>query len=192
MTTKPIHDYLLTPKEIRMARYAQIVACMNAEEIAADWCRRQAKKIVEILAPYVHVVVEDERMGFQDGNALVDPLVLAVLGHHWMELENAAGIFRSPSEARPAHAAEPDRPSPGPDVFIEKGFPRPTELHGTVEELAERALALDAETHTCYYCNHEGPDVNRVAELADAVNRRGTHYCCEDGDACDARIKEAA
>ncbi len=182
---KPIHDYLLTPKEIREARREQIVGCMNAKEIAADWCRRQAKKIVEILAPYVHEVVEDERMGFQDGNALVDPLVLAVLGHHWMELENQAGIFRSPPEARPARAAGSYT----------------GELHGTVEELAERALAQDAETHTCYYCDHEGTDVNRVAahSTLKVAPRcipldRDDHivYCCDDGDACDARIKEAA
>ncbi len=55
--------------------------------------------------------------------------------------------------------------------------------------------------HTCYYCDHEGTDVNRVAVVTtfhtdpgvipfSVDGQQHTHYCCDDGDACDARIKE--
>ena len=41
------------------------------------------------------------------------------------------------------------------------------------------------QTHTCYFCDREGTDVNRVHS---AGNKRVLPvYCCDDGDACDAR-----
>lgn len=46
------------------------------------------------------------------------------------------------------------------------------------------------ETHRCYYCSYEGTDVNRIATLHDIPSQ--SPYCCDDGDACNARIKEAA
>ena len=48
--------------------------------------------------------------------------------------------------------------------------------------------------HTCYYCEHTGDDVNRIALIEDvhpALPNTTIHYCCDDGDACDARITAA-
>ncbi len=42
------------------------------------------------------------------------------------------------------------------------------------------------ESHTCYYCNHEGTDVNRIAGW-NVVCRGSTEYCCDDGIMCDER-----
>lgn len=44
------------------------------------------------------------------------------------------------------------------------------------------------QDHQCYYCFHEGTDVNRIAIPYDGHDA----YCCDDGDACDERIKAAA
>ena len=44
------------------------------------------------------------------------------------------------------------------------------------------------ETHTCYYCNHEGPDVNRIAGFK--ANRRDVFHCCDDAVVCDHRWQE--
>ncbi len=38
------------------------------------------------------------------------------------------------------------------------------------------------ETHTCYFCDHEGTDVNRIA-----VVMPPKEYCCDDGIMCDER-----
>ena len=43
------------------------------------------------------------------------------------------------------------------------------------------------ETHACYYCQHEGTDVNRIATPLSKFNEKQTVYCCGDGDACDER-----
>ncbi len=56
------------------------------------------------------------------------------------------------------------------------------------------------QTHTCYYCDHKGTDVNRIATVTtfhtdpgvipfSVESQQHTEYCCDDGDACDARIK---
>ncbi len=168
--------YLLTPEEIHNARYDQIVACMNVEEIAQDWCRRQAVKIVETMGPYVHHVIEDENTTFRDGNALVDPLGLGVLAHYWAELENAVGVFRSPQVN-----------------VAGKGCPG-LSLDGTCDATeapcvpGSRTGCFAGATHTCYYCDHEGTEVNRIGGLPGGP-ARDTQYCCDDGDACDARIR---
>ena len=46
---------------------------------------------------------------------------------------------------------------------------------------------LIEETHTCYYCNHEGADVNRIAKPISKFKERQTVYCCNDGTLCDER-----
>ena len=38
------------------------------------------------------------------------------------------------------------------------------------------------ETYTCYFCDHEGTDVNRIA-----VVMPPREYCCQDAVACDER-----
>ena len=38
-------------------------------------------------------------------------------------------------------------------------------------------------THTCYYCNHEGTDVNRIHAVLWGSGI--VQYCCDDSDACD-------
>ncbi len=38
------------------------------------------------------------------------------------------------------------------------------------------------ETHTCYFCDHTGQDVNRIA-----VVMPPKEYCCDDGIMCDER-----
>ncbi len=38
------------------------------------------------------------------------------------------------------------------------------------------------ETHTCYFCDHTGQDVNRIA-----VVMPPKEYCCDDAVACDHR-----
>ena len=43
------------------------------------------------------------------------------------------------------------------------------------------------ETHTCYYCNHEGTDVNRIATPLSKFNEQQTVYCCDDAIMCDER-----
>ena len=42
------------------------------------------------------------------------------------------------------------------------------------------------EAHTCYFCDHEGADVNRIASW-NVVCRGSTEYCCDDGVMCDER-----
>ncbi|KKN00453.1 hypothetical protein LCGC14_1137490 [marine sediment metagenome] len=41
------------------------------------------------------------------------------------------------------------------------------------------------QTHTCYFCDHEGTDVNRIA-----VVMPPKEYCCQDAVACDHRWQE--
>ena len=44
------------------------------------------------------------------------------------------------------------------------------------------------ETHTCYFCDHTGQDVNRIDRLAvNAVGGDEHIYCCDDAVACDHR-----
>ena len=45
------------------------------------------------------------------------------------------------------------------------------------------------QTHTCYYCNHEGPCVNRIhsTEFTAWGRTQEIRYVCDDGDACDER-----
>ncbi|KKL24201.1 hypothetical protein LCGC14_2417680 [marine sediment metagenome] len=45
------------------------------------------------------------------------------------------------------------------------------------------------ETHACYYCQHEGTDVNRIATPLSKFNEKQTVYCCDDGDGCGKRVK---
>ena len=48
---------------------------------------------------------------------------------------------------------------------------------------------LIEETHTCYYCNHEGPCVNRIhsTEFTAWGKTQEIRYVCDDVDACDER-----
>ncbi len=48
------------------------------------------------------------------------------------------------------------------------------------ELVAPTCCAMEA--HTCYFCNHEGTDVNRIA-----VVMPPKEYCCDDAVACDHR-----
>ena len=41
------------------------------------------------------------------------------------------------------------------------------------------------EAHTCYFCDHTGQDVNRIA-----VVMPPKEYCCDDGEACDERWQQ--
>ncbi len=41
------------------------------------------------------------------------------------------------------------------------------------------------EAHTCYFCDHTGTDVNRIA-----VVMPPKEYCCDDAVACDHRWQE--
>jgi len=43
------------------------------------------------------------------------------------------------------------------------------------------------ETHTCYFCDHTGQDVNRIAIY---LGIRSTDYCCDDAVACDERWQQ--
>ncbi len=55
----------------------------------------------------------------------------------------------------------------------------------------ESCPACAGETHACYYCNHEGTDVNRIDRLAiNAVGDDEHIYCCDDAVACDHRWQE--
>ncbi len=47
------------------------------------------------------------------------------------------------------------------------------------------------QTHTCYYCNHEGPCVNRIhsTEFTAWGRTQEIRYVCDDGDACDERFQ---
>lgn len=51
------------------------------------------------------------------------------------------------------------------------------------------------DTHTCYYCDHEGIDVNRIAfmqhQFHDEAEDEGDEvYCCDDAVECDKRWQE--
>ena len=52
---------------------------------------------------------------------------------------------------------------------------------------------LIEETHTCYYCDHTGVDVNRIACTSIFFNHAMDehaelpNYCCDDGIMCDER-----
>ncbi len=52
------------------------------------------------------------------------------------------------------------------------------------------AKAYRSETHTCYFCNHTGQDVNRIARLAGCPGEEDIFYCCDDAVACDHRWQE--
>ncbi|KKK48104.1 hypothetical protein LCGC14_3148480, partial [marine sediment metagenome] len=41
--------------------------------------------------------------------------------------------------------------------------------------------------HTCYYCEHEGTDVNRIAKMWGCPGEEETCFCCDDAVACDHR-----
>ncbi len=45
------------------------------------------------------------------------------------------------------------------------------------------------KTHTCYYCNHEGPCVNRIhsTEFMAWGRTQEIRYVCDDGITCDER-----
>ncbi len=133
--------YLLTPEEIHNARYDQIAACMNAKEIAEDWCRRQAKKIVTIMGPAIGLLIDDNTP-CKDGSVPVFQRHLVLLAHYWAELENAVGVFRSSQ----VNAAGKGCPGKAPD--------------GTCDATeapcgpGSRTGCFAGATHKCYYCDH--------------------------------------
>lgn len=43
----------------------------------------------------------------------------------------------------------------------------------------------ESEKHTCYFCGHEGYDVNRIALLL----KPHPHYACDYADECEERLK---
>ena len=43
------------------------------------------------------------------------------------------------------------------------------------------------ETHTCYFCDHTGQDVNRIAKPISRFKERQTVYCCDNAILCDER-----
>ena len=43
------------------------------------------------------------------------------------------------------------------------------------------------ESHTCYFCDHEGTDVNRIAKPISRFKERQTVYCCDNAILCDER-----
>ena len=47
-----------------------------------------------------------------------------------------------------------------------------------------RVRCKPVEAHTCYFCDHTGTDVNRIATY---LGIRSTDYCCDDAVACDER-----
>ncbi len=51
-------------------------------------------------------------------------------------------------------------------------------------EMARRIYSPRPKTHTCYFCDHTGTDVNRIATYRGI---RSTDYCCDDAVACDER-----
>ncbi len=77
-----------------------------------------------------------------------------------------------------------------PDRSWPKGSIMPEYACDSPQWCAERAKGKQPGRHTCYYCNHEGTDVNRIHFAGG--KRVLPSYCCDDGDACDARIKETA
>ena len=169
--------YLLTPEEIHNARYDQIAACMNAKEIAEDWCRRQAKKIVTIMGPAIGLLIDDNPP-CKDGSVPVFQRHLVLLAHYWAELENAVGVFRSSQ----VNAAGKGCPGKAPD--------------GTCDATeapcgpGSRTGCFAGATHKCYYCDHEGTDVNRIAEFkGDHIDEDSTDHCCDDARACSARTR---
>ena len=53
--------------------------------IAREAERKRTEVIVEHLDSYIKQVIDCER--YKDGDALVDPVVLAALDYHWQELK---------------------------------------------------------------------------------------------------------
>ncbi len=220
--------YLLTPEEIHNARYDQIAACMNAKEIAEDWCRRQAKKIVTIMGPAIGLLIDDNTP-CKDGSVPVFQRHLVLLAHYWAELENEVGVFRSPQvdaagkecpglspggtcDATEAPCVPGSRKGcyagtnptalvipealPGKTIaetaevareIIETG--RRNEWREVFGQAIETGFPRSPETHTCYYCDHEGTDVNRLAAYGPSMNEAQYGYCCDDGQSCDARTR---
>ena len=68
----------------------------------------------------------------------------------------------------------------------EKEHWRVSEFTRRVREL-HNTPAPKMETHTCYFCDHTGQDVNRIATPISRFKERQTVYCCDDGYACDER-----
>ena len=54
-------------------------------------------------------------------------------------------------------------------------------------EMARRIYSPRPKTHTCYFCDHTGQDVNRIAIY---LGIRSTDYCCDDAVACDERWQQ--
>ncbi len=46
------------------------------------------------------------------------------------------------------------------------------------------------ETHTCYFCDHTGQDVNRIAKPISRFKERQTVYCCDNAILCDERWQQ--
>ena len=72
-------------------------------------------------------------------------------------------------------------PTPNPTHLEEQTTTDYRGIYPTCE--ANEAVGTECHeehgTHKCYYCQHEGTDVNRHSSPGD--------YCCDDGDACDSR-----
>ncbi len=64
--------------------------------------------------------------------------------------------------------------------------------HRVYPELVAPACCA-MESHTCYFCDHTGVDVNRIACISivfnHAMDERAElpNYCCDDAAACDRR-----
>ena len=59
------------------------------------------------------------------------------------------------------------------------------DFHPTVSLETPRVDVDQFLTHTCYYCHYEGTDVNRIHTVGS--KKVLPVYCCDDGNACDAR-----
>jgi len=46
-----------------------------------------------------------------------------------------------------------------------------------------------SEVHTCYYCDHQGRDVNRYARYHVGGKDDVVERCCDNADACITRVE---
>ncbi len=135
------------------------------------------------MAEWLDGPCEDEtHEGYQAAHWCCHKCMIDVFGH--LSEGRAPWAFRSAPEAVPGD----DPPSGAPNAFASiKGERLMTHYVG---DDCPGGHHNDATVHTCYYCDHEGTDVNRVHSVGN--ERVLPVYCCDDGDACEVRIKETA
>jgi len=66
------------------------------------------------------------------------------------------------------------------EICLQNGMPCSVATDGIA--CAFHHPEIHAEVHACYFCDHTGTDVNRIAAVMPPME-----YCCQDAVACDER-----